>query len=111
MNILSHLSFAFFCIFSIIVQDISSQPVKSLIPRGFKKNYSENFNNAKGSHAQKANNLSPTYHAKSGNLFRAAGVAMKKAVVSRSAVQKGLAHGKALRQTIGLSRSSRRGKV
>lgn len=101
------------CILLVAFEDISGLPVDQstikstthLIRRGFKKSYSESYGKARSDHASKANSLSPSYHARSGNLFGAAGTAIKKAVMNRSVVQSGLAHGRAMRQTVGLGRS------
>ncbi|PWN33728.1 uncharacterized protein FA14DRAFT_180364 [Meira miltonrushii] len=104
---------ALLCIFVVALDHISGLPMDqmttrsttSLIRRGFKKSYSDNFSKARVDHANKANNISPSYHAKSGNLLGAAGTAIKKAVMNRSVLQTGLEHGRAMRQTVGLGRS------
>ena len=86
------------CSLALPVKQIHSE---NLIRRGFKSSYAANFNKARTDLASKASGTSPLYHAKSGHLLRAAGTAFKKPIVSSKIVQKGVAHSRALRQTIG----------
>lgn len=90
------------CSLAIPVQQIA---IENFIRRGFKSSYAANYNTARTDLASKASGISPLYHAKSGHIFRAAGTAFKKPIVSSKIVQKGVAHSRAIRQTIGGKRN------